>query len=70
MTATAALTPTDGVTGLQFAKMLLVALGSRSEDRGPGGQQLGHQHLKLALSDDANLGDKLESVTLSQPPDP
>ena len=59
--------PTDGVTGLQFAKMLLVALGYDPKIEGLVGNSWAINTSKLALSDDANLGDKLESVTLSQP---
>ena len=59
--------PTESVLGLQFAKMLLVALGYDPKIEGLVGNSWAINTSKLALSDDANLGDKLESVTLSQP---
>ena len=57
--------PTDEVTGLQFAKMLLVALGYDAEIENLVGDSWAINTSKLAIS--VGLDDNMEEVSLSQP---
>ena len=57
--------PSDPVTGLQFAKMLLVALGYDAEIENLVGDSWAINTSKLAIS--VGLDDNMEEVSLSQP---
>lgn len=57
--------PTAGVTGTQFAKMLLVALGYDPKIEKLVGNEWAIKTAKLALSDDVDLDNGMEKLSLS-----